>query len=138
LRRIFRKGYREYEFMNSRETRFVEFRDRFAALEFLRDFLHDHYYITVLRKLLERELFGINLSTVSDYGVLERIADLLVSKQIRVVERYDLFESGFHAVTDIMEAVSEPGEEFEEEEEYEEEPEEEPRCPPSRRPRPRP
>lgn len=107
----------------------MEFSDRFAALEFLRDFIHDHYYMTVLRKLLEREVFGLNLSTISDYGVLERIADLLASGKIRVVERYDLFEAGFHAVTAIQETVAEPPSEdvyVDEAEEPEEEPVEEP------------
>ncbi len=127
VRGVFRKGFREYEFLNSRETRFMEFRDKFAALEFLRDFIHDHYYMTVLRKLLEREMFGISLSGISDYGVLERIADLLVAEKIRVVERYDLFEAGFHAVTPVEETVSAPppAEVLVEEEETEEEPEEE-------------
>jgi len=103
----------------------MEFNDRFAALEFLRDFIHDHYYMTVLRKLLEREMFGISLSGISDYGVLERIADLLVAKKIRVVEHYDLFEAGFHAVTAVEEAVSEPPPQDEYVDEPEE-PEEEP------------
>lgn len=129
MRGVFRKGFREYEFLNSRETRFMEFRDKFAALEFLRDFIHDHYYMTVLRKLLEREMFGISLSGISDYGVLERIADLLVAEKIRVVERYDLFEAGFHAVTPVEETVSEPPPEVvyvDEPEEPEEEPVAEP------------
>ena len=125
MRGVFRKGFREYEFLNSRETRFMEFRDKFAALEFLRDFIHDHYYMTVLRKLLEREVFGLNLSAISDYGILERIADLLASGKIRVVERYDLFEAGFHAVTAVEEVVSEPPPEVEYIEEEEAEPEEE-------------
>ena len=107
----------------------MEFRDKFAALEFLRDFIHDHYYMTVLRKLLEREMFGLNLYAISDYGVLERIAELLASGKIRVVERYDLFEAGFHAVTAVQEVVAEPPPEdvyVDEPEEPEEEPVAEP------------
>lgn len=131
MRGVFRKGFREYEFLNSRESRFMEFRDRFTALEFLRGFFYDQYYITVLRKLLEREMFGLNLSGISDYGVLERIADLLASGKIRVVERYGLFEDGFHAVSAVQEEVSEPApeEEYVEEEEPEEEPLPEPAPP---------
>ena len=131
MRGVFRKGFREYEFLNSRQTRFMKFSDRFSALEFLRGFFYDQYYITVLRKLLEREMFGFNLSGISDYGVLERIADLLASGKIRVVERHDLFEAGFHAVTAVQEEVSEPApaEEYVEEEEPEEEPRPEPAPP---------
>lgn len=126
MKNVFRKGYREFEFLNSRESRFMTFRDRFEAMAFLRDFFHDHYQMRQLRRLLERELVGINLSTMTDYGILERLADLLVSKHIRVVERYDLFESGFHAFTGIQEAEPVPPPE----EEFVDEPEAEPGEPP--------
>jgi hypothetical protein len=125
MRNVFRKGYREFEFMNSRETRFVEFKDRFQAMEFLREFFFDPLYMNKLRQLLDRETYGINLSAVSDYGVLEQIADLLVSRRIRLVERYDLFEAGFHTYAGIEEAetAAEPEPEYIDEPETEDEPE---------------
>jgi len=108
MRRIFRRGFREYEFFNSRETRFVEFHSRHDALEFLAGFTHDAYSMTYLRRLLERELFNVNLAAYHDQAVLSQLADLLVAKEIRVVERYDLFEAGFHTVNTPQEAVSAP------------------------------
>ena len=86
----------------------MEFRDRFEAMEFLRGFIHDHHDMIQLRRILEREMFGTRLSTATDYHVLEQIADLLVAKKVRVVERYDLFEAGFHAYVGEVEATSAP------------------------------
>lgn len=131
MRNVFRKGYREFEFMNSRETRFVEFKDRFQAMEFLREFLHDSGSMNRLRRLLEREVYRVNLSAVTDYGVLEQIADMLASRRIRVVERYDLFEAGFHTYAGIeaAEAAAEPEPEFIDEPETAYEPEEPPPMP---------
>ena len=124
MRNVFRKGFREFEFLNARETRFVEFKDRFQAMDFLRGFIHDALYMDKLRRLLERETFGLGLSTMTDYGVLERIAELLVTRRIRVVERYDLFDAGFHAVAEEAEAAAAPEapEEFVDEPEMADEP----------------
>ncbi len=109
----------------------MEFRDRFEAMEFLRGFIHDHHDMIQLRRILEREMFGTRLSTATDYHVLEQIADLLVAKKVRVVERYDLFEAGFHAYVGEVEATSAPEPEavFADEPDEEPEPTEPPAMP---------
>ena len=108
MRGILRKGFREYDFLNSRESRFVEFNDRHDAVMFLQGFSDDQYYMSVLRNLLEREVVGAALYEHSDLQVIEQLADLLVNRQVRVVERFDLFESGFHAVTATIKEIPPP------------------------------
>ncbi len=98
MKRVFQKGFREYEFFNPREIRFMDFSDRYEAMNFLRGFIHDHFQMTALRKLLERESLSRDLAGMSDYSVLEIIADVLATKRICVMERYDLFNAGVHKV----------------------------------------
>lgn len=123
MKKVFRKGSREYEFFHTREVRFLEFEDRAQAMGFLRPFVHDSHQMQALRQLLEAEPSLWNMRGMIDYSVLEKIADLLVSGRLRVMERYDYDLAGVHAVISDRPEESAPDEPPQEAPAHEPEPE---------------
>ena len=107
MRKVLRKGFQEFEILSWRDIRFLEFKDRFSALQFLRDFIDDPHAMMHLRNLMERESAFKNVSALSDSEVLEEIASLLLAKRIRVITRFDTLQPSTF-ITPFPEAEAEP------------------------------
>ncbi len=61
------------------------FEDRFSALDFLREFLHDHNSMMALRRILSEGNYFANHSQLGDHEVVDHLAGQLVSGNIRIV-----------------------------------------------------
>ncbi len=107
MRKVLRKGFQEFEILSWRDIRFLEFKDKFSALEFLRDFIDDPHAMMHLRNLMQSESAFKNVSLLSDSEVLEEIASLLLAKRLRVITRFDTLQPSTF-ITPFSEAEAEP------------------------------
>ncbi len=107
MRKVLRRGFQEFEILSWRDIRFLEFKDRFSTLQFLRDFIDDPHAMMHLRDLIGRESAFKNVSALSDSEVLEEIASLLLAKRLRVITRFDTLQPSTF-ITPPPEAEAEP------------------------------
>ncbi len=119
MRRILRKGAREFELFGWQDARFHEFGDLFSAREFLEQFLEDPLAMAVLRDLLEQER-GFGDARLDDRRVIEALAPLLVSGRVKVLGRYDTLQPTTF-LAEMPEPVSRPTTPVQDEEAVEEE-----------------
>jgi len=88
LRRVLRKGFQNFEVLEWHacppEDTCKEFRDKFAALEFLRPFMRDSLGMINFRKILNASSLNGVVTRQNDQQVLEQLAWRLVSGQVRI------------------------------------------------------
>jgi hypothetical protein len=88
LRRVLRKGFQTFEVLEWHACRPGDtcevFRDRFAALNFLRSFLRDSQSMINLRIIFCGGPCSIDSTRLNDHQMLEQLALRLVAGQIRI------------------------------------------------------
>lgn len=124
MKRILSKGFEKYEFLNWRDVRYMEFRNRFDALAFLRSFLDDRGAMAFFRRLLGRESAFSTVPSLTDDQVLEELAVHLVTNNIRVLRRFERFYSDIQIAGYMQPGEAEAAPEAAEGEETEQEEEE--------------
>jgi hypothetical protein len=89
LRRVLRKGLQNFEVLEWHESHpedtCKEFRDRFAALNFLRPFLRDSQSMMHLRRIFCGSCYNGVTTRLNDHQILEQIASRLVAGQVKIV-----------------------------------------------------
>ena len=88
MRRVLRKGFQNFEVLEWHacppEDTCKEFRDKFAALEFLRPFMRDSLGMISFRKILNGSSLNGVVTRQNDQQVLEQLAWRLVSGQVKI------------------------------------------------------
>lgn len=93
MRKILRSGFQKIEILKWYESdttdSFMEFRDAFSALNFLRKFMHDHFNMVLLRNTLAEALSYTSISRLTDHEILQQLAWQIVRGYIKLVPRVD-------------------------------------------------
>ena len=90
MRRVLRKGFQNYEVLEWHACRpedtCKEFRDRFAALNFLCSFMCDSLSMMNLRSIFYGGSYNGGSTRLNDHQMLEHLALRLVAGQLRILE----------------------------------------------------
>lgn len=91
MRKVLRSGIQKIEILRWHESdttdTFMEFRDTFSALNFLRKFMRDPLNMMTLRNTFAEVLSYTSISRLADHEILQQLAWHIVRGSVKVVAR---------------------------------------------------